>query len=184
MQRLSNYRKIERSEIGDPNEGLSGLHQADQIKSFRFNGKEIKKQIVGSVKMRVSNTPNPFIFPSYALTEKQFVNTKNNIDKRCLEFGDTALLITDFTEFHKRIAKNINETDGIYRGLVKYIDDKTFNGRMSVFNKFKGFNHQNEYRIALYRNSKNDTLKFNIGSLKDISEIYPSSILLDGLTYE
>ena len=120
----------------------------------------------------MSNAPNPFIFCSYTLFD-DFVT----LDKRCLDFGDTALIITDFNTFYERIEKTLQANENLYANIIEYIDEDTFHGEMGVFKKFNKYKHQNEHRIVIDKNIKENIIKFDIGSIKDISQIYSSKNL-------
>ncbi len=180
MQRLHNYQKIEHDEIGDKNEGLTHLFQANKVKSFKINGKKV--EVVKNIKVQASNAYNPFIFCSYALTENSFDDNFNNtIDKKNLNFGDTALLITDINTFYERIEKTLQSNENLYADVVEYIDENIFHGEMGVFKKIDTYKHQNEHRIIIEKDCKDNILKFNIGAIHDISKIYSSKDLLNTL---
>lgn len=179
MQRLYNYQKIEHTEIGDKNEGITHLFQANQVKSFTINGTEIEP--IGSIKILESNSYNPFVYCTYALRESHFKNGINCIDKRCLEFGDAALLITDIDKFYSLLKNAITEEDGLYSNLVSYVDEKTYNGNMGIFKKLNNYKHQSEHRIVLESSCKSQNIKLNVGSLKEISYMVDTKKLLDTL---
>lgn len=183
MQRVENYTQINHEEIGDKNENITQLWQSKQIKSFTINGEKV--EIINNLKIKESNRKNPFVFSSYALTENQFKNGKNIISRNVLDFGDTALLITDFNKFFNLIQNNINETDNLYCNLVEYIDEHKYHGNMTVLKKLKQYKHQREHRIVLESsNYMNNSIKITIGSLKDIAHIFPTKTLLETLKIE
>lgn len=101
------------------------------------------------------------------------------------EFGDTGLIILDCLEFFKKINAAIYlENKKLYNdaieplgdGLVEYVDKNTYSGRMGLFKKFKGYSHQNEFRIALDVPESlldiNDVFKLDIGDISDITKIF------------
>jgi hypothetical protein len=178
MQRLYNYQKIEHKERGDKHEGISHLFQSEQTK-ITVNGIEIEP--TGSIKVLESNAYNPFIYCTYALHKQHFENGINCIDRRCLDLGDTALVITDLDEFYGLIKDAISEEDNIYMDLVSYTDEETYNGEMGIFKKLNSYKHQSEHRIVLESSCKNETKKLNIGSLEKISFIVDAKELLDTL---
>jgi len=182
MQRAENYAQIEEDNArADKNENLTHLFQVNEVKSFKINGQEIP--IVKNIKIKISERKNPFVFCSYALNEKCFNNRKNNIDNRCLDFGDTALVITDFNQFFKRIKDILSINEDLYCNVVEYIDKASYNGKMGIFRKFKSYSYQNEHRIVLdtVNYNEKDELELSLGSLKDIAKIFPSKVLLDTL---
>ncbi len=183
MRRLSNYIEIEHKEIGDKNEGLTHLLQASQIKCFSINSETV--DVVKNIKIKTSNTYNPFVFCSYALDENSFDDNHNNIiDKENLDFGDTALLIADINTFYERIEKVLQIKDKLKSNLIEYIDEDSFHGKMGILKKIDTYKHQKEHRIIIERDTKDDELKFNIGSIQDISKIYSSKNLLNTMSLE
>lgn len=179
MQRAENYNQIKHKEIGDKNENLTQLFQSNAIKLF-VNEEEIR--IIKNLKIKESNRKNPFIFSSFALTENQFRNGINIISENILDFGDTALLVTNFDKFFNLIKKNINVSDNLYCNLVEYIDETKYHGNMSVLKKLKQYEHQNEHRIVLEpSNNTENFIKISIGSLKNVAQIFSSKELLKTL---
>ncbi len=179
MQRLHNYKKISHTEIGDKNEGLSRLFQSKNT-TVEVNGEKV--ETIGNIKIQEENAHNPFIFCSYLLNENCFDNNLNNIiDKRNLNFGNTALLITDMNMFFDKINKKIQSTENLYMDKVNYVNENTFHGKMDALTKFNKYKHQNEHRIILQSNKNKSILKFDIGSIKNISKIYSSKNLLETL---
>lgn len=179
MQRLDAYQKIEQEEIGDKNEGITHLFQADNISSFTINDR--KTDIVGNVKIQLSDANNPFVFCTYALTEKEIDNETNHIDKRCLKFGDTALVITDFNLFLNRVEDALSQNSKMHADLIEYVDENIYHGDMGVLKKLNGYAHHNEYRIVVECEVKDKALMLAIGNIEDISYIVSTEVLLDTL---
>jgi hypothetical protein len=61
-----------------------------------------------------------------------------------------------------------------FHGLVEYYDRHIYTGKVDVFNKPSEYAYQNEFRIYIRRRS-DEPFKIQVGSLKDIAEIYPSN---------
>jgi hypothetical protein len=62
------------------------------------------------------------------------------LDIRCLDFGDTALLITDFDTFYERIAKTLQVNENLYADIIEYIGEDSFHGEMDVFKNLISIN--------------------------------------------
>ncbi|WP_294872979.1 hypothetical protein [Sulfuricurvum sp. RIFCSPLOWO2_12_FULL_43_24] len=178
MQRLYNYPKIEHPEIGDKNEGISHLFQAEQTK-MSINGRDIEP--IGGIKILESNAYNPFIYCTYALREQHFENGVNCIDRRCLDLGDSAFIFKDFDKFYSLLKNAIAEEDNIYMDLVTYADETTYNGEMGIFKKLSSYQHQSEHRIVLESSCKSQNIQFGLGSLKEMSYVVDTQKLLDTL---
>lgn len=179
MQRLFNYHEIEHIEIGDKNEGMTHLFQAKEVKSLTING--YKLEPTGSIKILESNADNPFVYCSYALREQHFKDGVNCIDKRCLDFGDAAIIIPDFDKFYSLIKDTILKEDNVYMDLVSYVDKKTYHGQMGIFKKLNNYQHQSEHRIVLESSCKNQNIQLKLGSLKEIAYMVDAKNLLDTL---
>ena len=74
--------------------------------------------------------------------------------------------------FNQRVLKRLTELKLEYKiGLIEYIDFTNFEGRKTYFQKPLKFRNQNEYRIMI-KNTIEQPMIIDIGSIKDISEIY------------
>lgn len=108
----------------------------------------------------------------YSISSKDFENGEFiPVDKRMQEFGTHAILITDIKEFFNRVENKILEMKcNCYHGHVRYFDETSFIGDISLFQKRSRYQYQNEYRI--YVDSKKEIpITLELGSLKDISVI-------------
>jgi len=106
--------------------------------------------------------------------EKDFFDTElgaYKIDENFLEFGDTMLLITNPMHFISSIKNGIRNLGFINQeNLVEYYNSITDERKLSVFNKEKVYEYQQELRFFI-ENSDNKPIKFSIGSMKPYSEI-------------
>ncbi len=99
------------------------------------------------------------------------------IDPRNFEFGDTAAIITDATEFLNRVKRSIklnSKSQNFAWWLVKYIDFTESEGIVGPFRKDKKYSYQNEFRIAVQALSdiKSEPLFLRLGSLRDIVSLH------------
>ncbi len=92
------------------------------------------------------------------------------------------MIIKDCEEFYKRLIKGFKDNQlRIETGFVEYYDRDSHSGELSLFHKSKEFEHQREFRI-LISNQSNTPIKFSIGSLHDVADMYDSSVL-EGIEY-
>ena len=176
MQRLSKFRKIEDQERGDPNDGITHSFQPTQIQLL-INEEPING-IVGPIRIIDDIRNDPLIYCLYTFTSDHFKNSGTDyIDSRCLQFGDTAVIITGGEEFYNRIKLKCESIRASIEGrLVTYVDN-TYHGEMGPFKKYTEFEHQSEFRFVLGSNIKQETYKFSIGSIRDIAQLHPAEKL-------
>ena len=67
------------------------------------------------------------------------------------------------------------------RGFVEYMDQDTHSGDMGPFRKFRRFEFQSEYRVAVGTGLPGPR-KLRIGSLRSIAEVAPCSTINASLT--
>lgn len=109
--------------------------------------------------------------------KKKHITGKPFIDKRNVDFGSKALIISNTEEFVKRIENKLKEMGIKYSyDYVSYYEEETINDQLSVYHKPKDFNYQSEFRFLINENDS-ENLVIKIGSLKDISSIIDSSKL-------
>lgn len=175
MKRLRAFQDIEHKEIGDKNEGISHTWQPDKIR-LEVNGIKLER-LVGPIRIVDDHSYNPHIFCMYAITDKHLKKQPiSYIDKRCLEFGDSVLVITDGTEFLRRIVDKHKTLGGkITSDLVAYVSYDGYSGEMGPFKKFDYHSHQSEYRLVYESKNIDVAYDYVIGSLEDIAEIYSSN---------
>ena len=138
------------------------------------------------------------LFSLYALlydnVQKQFLKP----DEQLHQFGDTAVVFTDFEEFLRRFANSLGEAKYLFfMDLIKYykmFEDAKF---PPLFYKHNSYSWQNEFRLAfselvkdidINENNKNrpykmvmnrDRRAFKIGSIRDIAYEIPIKDFLD-----
>ncbi len=96
-----------------------------------------------------------------------------NLDMTALNFGDTAILIFDPTEFIERVKNAVERAGHIFHfSPVIYYDEKIHQGELSPFYKSKYFRLQNEIRFWIPNKLETD-LTFFIGDISDIAKLLP-----------
>jgi len=100
--------------------------------------------------------------------DPQDVNKTGIIDKRNIEFGDTSLFITNPKKFIDRIKDNAPDFVKTFYGPIRYYDVNKKYEDLTIFDKPDHFDFQKEFRFVFHGHG-NGPLRFEIGSLKDIS---------------
>lgn len=156
----------------DKHEGASYSLQADgAILRMEHNGKwvdvaTIRDQIISSD----GNEHLTKVFCMYVLLESA---SKNLVDHRNFDFGDTFVILKDGDEFLRRVhATAEKENIVLKKGFVEYVDKATHDGTMGVFRKFSEFAYQSEFRLSVVTD-KETPFSLRIGDISDISMIGP-----------
>ncbi len=176
---------------GKNHKGISTLSiKTDQTEEFDLGPD-------ATVEITVPQPKNTMLFCMGA-----FADGKDNIipgevdgllhfDKRFLEFGSHLLLITNKSEFARRLNTAASNSDGIFNsdlfqgnhGLVDYKELNEYSGPLGLYIKDKRYEWQVEYRICFgvekhYLN-KSGAFEFNIGDISDISHIISIKDMID-----
>jgi hypothetical protein len=169
---------------GDPNEGLSLLYnyQKDAQVVLKIEDKNIQIHPINfQVRGRSNDTGN--LYCLWALTREELIDlgsySVNILNKK---LGSHFILIKDCKEFYKRIKQGFADNQlNIETGFVNYYQKDKYFGEVSLFQKSDEFSHQKEFRIVI-ENRTNDVVKFSIGGLEEIAEVFTTDIL-DELKY-
>lgn len=115
----------------------------------------------------------------YAISSNDFIDGKFvPVDSQMKEFGEYCMLITDMNKFFNMIHDKIKDLKkNCYHGMVKYYDERNYEGKIDLFQKRIKYQYQKEYRIYIPSNRKKKALKIHLGSLKDISIIGDSATI-------
>lgn len=106
----------------------------------------------------------------YAMTDRE----GDCFDKRNINFGDSAILITNLPEFVSRVRTAAgNQSWGVAHAAVEYVKRDTHDGQMGPFRKFEEFSYQNEFRFVL-ETGMNKPCRLLVGSLRDITRVVKS----------
>lgn len=193
---ISFYEKIENNNsIGDKDEGLSYYLQPEEITLTIDNHVIDSNDIARPIQLRINKEGNINIFCMYAITFNKLVehNLDFILDGRVKNFGDYSLVITNGNKFLERLnnaIENINKTKekkiGMYGkgfGLVEYVDKETYHGEIGVFRKFRKYEYQYEFRLALEvpneLRGKKGEFRLKIGDISDISKLCRTDELED-----
>jgi hypothetical protein len=173
MRTLASFLSIEDKALrGDPTEGLAAFFQPGRIQLQIGDHVVAPGDIVGPVHMSYQMTRALHVYSMFALTEREVASVLKGgqaIDPRCLEFGDTALVVTNVSEFFRRVSRAAEEAGVSHaRSLIHYLDRRTHHGQFSPFNKMQEYSWQSEYRIVVAP-SENEIFYLELGSLEDIS---------------
>lgn len=171
------YNKTLDKVIGDSNEGKFIIHEA----TIKIPDKGINESIKDTAFPTANE--NDFVFCSFGIGSYTNAFTFNEEQKQKLSISyDSALLITDFSEFKKRIQEAARSRGiEIKDGFVKYYDqsiDDVFrllsllqNGMQNiVFHKTNDYRYQQEYRFTSQNVTGEDFLDLDIGDISEISK--------------
>jgi len=173
MNPLNYFKTLENDLLRtDKHEGASYNLQADGAKLLvELNGKwvdiaRIKEQMVWSDGSKHITK----VFCMYALLGS---TSKNLVDPRNFDFGDTFVVLKDGDEFLRRVhATAKKENIVLKQGFVEYVNKATYDGAMGVFRKFSEFAYQSEFRLSVIT-EKETPFSLRIGNISDISMIGP-----------
>lgn len=189
MNTLAYYRRLEEKtgdvRVGDSFEGM--FHVVEGKLIFPDEGEviELNNELIKT------SYSDGFVFCLFGVkpSATNFEFTEDQI-REITGFGDTALLIVDVPEFERRVVKAAKDAGfEIYKGFVRYYDEKTASGDMIIsllsgmhnvaYWKRKMYEYQQEYRFFAYSESdKRDHLELEIGDISDISLTMKTSSML------
>jgi len=175
MNSIQSFRKIEDDCLrGDRYEGVSSIMNSTDG-YIEVLGKKINLVNVHVPESREIVFGN--IYCLYCVSSFGFTTPADfKIDEKVREFGSHCLVIFQPGEFLSRIEQKLNLMAWTYRtGFVEYYDKHTVNGKIHVFQKPREYEYQKEFRIYVAREFITP-LVFEIGSLKDIAQIYPTDV--------
>lgn len=99
------------------------------------------------------------------------------MDLRNAKFGSHFMLVKDNKKFFDLLLEAFKKiSQSVQMGFVKYYDRETYNGALTPFHKSKESDYQKEFRF-LIRNKDNNPIRFQIGSLEGIAQIFDTSDL-------
>lgn len=182
MNSIQYFRTIEDGELrGDAYEGISNIVNLPpgkfEIPEFGFKGDYLALQLRGSYETVSGN-----IFSLYCISTKGWENPEDvKIDSKISRFGDSCLMVYKNKEFLSRL-KMALELKGVKFSFdfVDYYDKDKVNRDISLFEKPLEFEYQKELRFYVNRRSTTPFV-FQIGSLKDITEIMPAEKVIKTL---
>ena len=182
MNRLRYFTQIEdHDQRSDKYEGLTSWMQPNQIQLFIKD--HLITDIIHPLTIRKKQDENCPILCLYTIHSGPYhsINEDNIIEfKKCIKvkdivrsFGDSAVLITNVTEFLKRFRSTAQKKGiGFEASLVEYFSYDSHNPNFDRpgFHKLKKYSDQNEYRIKLYLDDDLETpYRIEIGDLSDIA---------------
>lgn len=173
---LLNGGAIDRNETnsyrGDSLEGLEQRYPGALTIAIGDESNRLNIKIPGA-KLNIFQNRYSHLYCLYALPS--IINSEFKIDHKMLRFGEKALVITNPSDFIKRICTILKSNFDI--DLVKYYNPKDESKEsFSVFEKQSTFAYQNEFRIAA--NLKEDK-PICIGDIKEISRLVDASELMN-----
>ncbi|MES2680097.1 MAG: hypothetical protein V4635_09445 [Bacteroidota bacterium] len=116
----------------------------------------------------------------YSVTDEDFNSGKfRPIDRKMVEFGSHAIIITNVGEFLQRIEKALPAPNwsGLKYGHVEYFDESDFVGDLDLFKKRSAYSYQQEFRVLIESNQLTPAM-LDLGSLHDIAVVVSSDATL------
>ncbi len=182
MNNVEFFRKYEDSDFdlrGDADEGLSATYVAKNLDLYVGDHKI--EGAVGKVDVRYNHADETNIFSMTKISDGNIIDAGDEgllLSQKFLNFGDRALIITgkNILEFEKRLKAAVigcNEIftfthDNVIAKQVEYLDRDNYHGELNIFNKFKKYRWQYEWRIALKQRVKKGPYCLKLGDLSDI----------------
>jgi len=168
---------------GDPDEHVIKYKQIAPGTLMTLNpiegshkGKKIRIKLTKAIYKEHATSPLGNLFCMFAMRlSKQPLGHGFKIDPLCKGFGSHFLVVFDTEKFFERLDMAIAKQRQAYkRGFVEYTDMSRYNGERDLLQKDIKYSFQNEYRI-IFSNDSFEPLHVYLGSLEDISKIYPAS---------
>lgn len=113
-----------------------------------------------------------------ALTREEVMNLGTlKLDPKNARFGSHFLLVRNNKQFFDRLIAGFEKENlKIFKDFVKYYDKRSINAELDIFHKSNEFEYQKEFRIII-KNEGQNPIKIQIGSLKEISQIFETKDL-------
>ena len=175
MNHLSEFLKIDDNVLrGDKYESLSEIKEIINIE-ISYQGEKVGYAKNGKLSLW-NNELSGNIYSMYTLFTIDKLE-EIRIDKKCKEFGNSFVIITNVEEFISRVKKEANKQGlDIIFGTVDYVNTKEYVGNWSVFKKPKEYSYQNEFRFFVRQNSSGPFC-LTLGSIENISLMIDSEDL-------
>ena len=185
MNTIKYHRESDRKGAGDIFEGTTNIKNIKNAKitldlpqgplELKSPSLQLKQHLTG----HIGN-----IYSTYAISSS-LIDRKviHRIDNRMNLFGDSCLIIKD-PEFITKIMRKLTVMDiKCENRLVTYKNFNKNDHQLNPFIKTHLLSYQKEHRVIAY--TQNDKpLIFNIGSLRDKSELYETKYLIDNMTVD
>ena len=174
--------------IGDSLEGM--LHVVDGTMINKSTGEHLEL----SKSTLYTSASNSFVYCMSCINPNTERFEYSELQKKDFkEFGDTALVILDSADFINRVRKAATDKGyTIYFDRVHYYDTNidTVDVWLSMFQgihniafwKRKEYEHQQEFRMLIPAdNCTDDHIELDIGDISDISSIFTTEQVLNGI---
>ena len=157
---------------GDKYEGADRIEQIKWLKiSDRKTDIELSLNAGNLKRANVFSRYEDFNCNLYSMIgiSEDDINKENPVPKSNEKLGSFFTLIFDVKEFNRRIKEKLDLLNYEYTwGWVKYYDEYTYEGDLTLFDKPNEFVEQKEVRYIVH-SDKDKPLKIEIGSLADIA---------------
>ncbi len=192
MNNIQSFRTFEDSDPAlrrDVHEGLSASLLPENI-TLELNG-HVFTSLVDKIDLRQCHQDETNIYSMTIISDEDILKSGENglrLSNNFVKFGNKAVYIggSDISEFWRRLKNTIDnhssiytlEEDNIVARKISYVERKLHHSQLSVFNKFKEYAWQHEWRIALKQTERVGPLPLKIGSLADIAHVIDTADLI------
>lgn len=192
MNNIQYFRAYEDSDPalrGDAHEGLSASFLPENI-TLEINGHTIT-DAVGKIDLRQCHQDETNIYSMTIISDQDILSSGESgllLSSDFVKFGNKAIFIggSDISEFWRRLKNVIDNDQSIYTleedcivgSKVNYVDRELHHSQLSVFNKFKEYAWQHEWRLALKQSRGIGPLPLKIGNLSDIVHVIDTADLI------
>ncbi len=192
MNNIEFFRKFENKiekVRGDVFEGLTASYLAENLE-IKI-GDHLIRDAVGKVDVRYNHEDETNIYSMTKISDGNVLDAGEEglvLSDKFLKFGDKALFIggSDIPIFESRLKSAIEKTkdtytlkkDNIFAKQVDYLNRDIFHGEMDIFNKFREYSWQYEWRISIKQTNRKGPYCLKIGNLSDIVKIYNTKDLI------
>lgn len=181
MNPLKYFWEVEDEDRGDTFDCIAQVQRGPKIGFTLPDGKEVFMEGEWTIRMYMPEHEKINIFCMYAL--RPLVEGTFPVDKKNFRLGEYALVLTNPTEFMRRIELTLKSQRILGdANLVEYVDDK-HTGDLGPFRKLRKFAYQSEWRLVCY-NGPAGIWEIRIGSIADISVIMPSDEVNKNINFE
>lgn len=192
MNNIQYFRAYEDSDPalrGDAHEGLAASFLPENI-TLELNG-HVFTCLVDKVDLRQCHQDETNIYSMTIISDQDILSSGENglrLSSSFVKFGNKAIFIggSDISKFWCRLKSTIDNDGSIYTlednnivgRKVSYVERELHHSQLSVFNKFKKYEWQHEWRIAMKQTEHVGPVLLKIGNLADIAHVIDTADLI------
>jgi hypothetical protein len=188
MNTVQTFAELEKKEVGDILERTVEIRNFDNGNLYLTNvetGKSLNLELQSGKYKKDYLGDLGNIYCTYSISALLLKRRLlHRVNKKMFTFGNHCLVIHNVPKFIELIENELKRRKLIYtNNLVQYRNFNKNNHFVTYFHKSHLLSYQHEHRFVVL-NKTGLPLVFQIGSLKNISEIYNSNDVLNKVTFE